>query len=75
MSFPQLIVLLIVGVAAVYVGRTLYDSARDLFSKKSEGCGGCGKCAFAEQIRTRQASASTKPKVIALSEIQTLPKK
>ncbi len=74
MSLPQLITLLIVAIAAVYVGRVLFDSARNLFSAKSQGCGGCGKCAFADKAHT-QKSAAANSNLIALSDIRTLPKK
>ena len=74
MSAQQLITLLIVAVAVVYLGRNLFASARNFFSNKSEGCGGCGKCAFAEKPRP-QTPASARPNIIALTDIRTLPKK
>jgi len=74
MSAQQLITLLIVAIAAVYLGRNLVASARNFFSNKSEGCGGCGKCAFADKPRT-QSPATTRPNIIALTDIRTLPKK
>ena len=74
MSAQQLITLLIVAVAAVYLGRNFLASARSFFSNKSEGCGGCGKCAFADKPRT-QPPAPARPNVIALTDIRTLPKK
>jgi len=74
MSAQQLITLLIVAIAAVYLGRNLVASARNFFSNKSEGCGGCGKCAFADKPRT-QSPPNTRPNMIALTDIRTLPKK
>ncbi len=74
MPAQQLITLLIVAVAALYLGRNLITSARNFFSNKSEGCGGCGKCAFAEKTRT-QSPAAPRPNVIPLGDIRTLPKK
>ncbi|MCW3096727.1 MAG: hypothetical protein JWL77_2345 [Chthonomonadaceae bacterium] len=74
MSAQQLITLIIVAVAAVYLGRNLVASARNFFSNKSEGCPGCGKCAFADKPRT-QMPASTRPNIIPLTDIRTLPKK
>lgn len=74
MSAQQLIALIIVAVAAVYLGRNLVTAARNFFSNKSEGCGGCGKCAFADKART-QSPASTRPNIIPLTDIRTLPKK
>jgi hypothetical protein len=74
MSAQQLITLIIVAIAAIYLGRNLVASARNFFSNKSEGCGGCGKCAFADKSRT-QTPASTRPNIIPLTDIRTLPKK
>jgi hypothetical protein len=75
MSAQQLITLLIVAVAAVYLGRSLFTAARSFFSNKSEGCGsGCGKCAFADKARP-QTSAAVRPNIIPLGDIRTLPKK
>jgi hypothetical protein len=74
MSAQQLITLIIVAAAAVYLGRNLFASARNFFSNKSEGCPGCGKCAFADKPRA-QTPASSRPNLIALSDIRTLPKK
>ena len=73
MSAQPLIALLIVAIAAVYLGRNLVASARNFFSNKSEGCGGCGKCAFAEKPQSKPAAA--RPNIIALTDIRTLPKK
>ncbi len=74
MSAQQIITLVIVAVAAVYLGRNLAASARRFFSNKSEGCGGCGKCAFADKVRT-QTPPAARSNLIALSDIRTLPKK
>ena len=75
MHAQQLITLLIVAAAAVYLGRNLVTSARNFFSNKTEGCGGCGKCAFADKARTQSPPAAARPNLIALSDIRTLPKK
>ena len=74
MSIQQLITLLIVAVAAIYLGRNLVASARNFFSNKSEGCGGCGKCAFADKAPSK-TPASARPNIIALTDIRTLSKK
>ncbi len=74
MSAQQLIALLIVAVAAVYLGRNLVASARSFFSNKSEGCPGCGKCAFADKAPSK-TSASARPNIIPLTDIRSLPKK
>ena len=74
MSIQQLITLLIVAVAAIYLGRNLVASARNFFSNKSEGCPGCGKCAFADKTPSK-TPASTRPNLIPLTDIRTLPKK
>lgn len=74
MSVQQLITLAIVAVAAIYLGRNLIASARRFFSNKTEGCGGCGKCAFADKSPSK-TPASSRPNIIALSDIRTLPKK
>jgi hypothetical protein len=74
MSAQQLITLAIVAVAAIYLGRNLVASARNFFSNKTEGCGGCGKCAFAGKPQNK-APANARPNIIALTDIRTLPKK
>ncbi len=74
MSIPHLIILIIVGLGAIYLGRNLFDTVRNLFSNKSEGCPGCGKCAFADPAR-KQPPPTSRPNIIALTDIRTLPKK
>lgn len=74
MLAQQLITLLIVAVAALYLGRNLIKSARSFFSNKSDGCGGCGKCAFAEKTRS-QLPATLHSHIISLTDIHTLSKK
>ena len=77
MDIQQIITFLIVGVAAVYLGRYLMQSARALFSAKSDGCaGGCGNCAFAPKEGSAGRSDGTsasRSQIIPLTEIRTVP--
>ena len=74
MSAQQIITLLIVAVAAIYLGRNLVASFRNFVSNKSEGCPGCGKCAFADKPPSK-TPVNTRSNLISLSDIRTLPKK
>ncbi|HLK61643.1 MAG TPA: hypothetical protein VKU00_34165 [Chthonomonadaceae bacterium] len=76
MNIQQLIAISIVAMAAVYLGRNLVLSARAFFSKKSSGCPGCGKCAFAPKENRNHRGTETprshreKP-LIRLTQINT----
>ena len=70
MNSQQIIAMLIVSVAAVFLGRNLVASVRSFFSKKQGGCAGCGKCGFAPK-----ESAAQHPGLIPLIDIHSLPKK
>jgi bacterioferritin-associated ferredoxin len=70
MNAQQIITLALVAVAAVYLGRRLVQSVRDLFSPRSGCSSGCGKCGFARELATKSAAASSERRnIIPLSEI------
>ena len=60
-----------VTMAALYLGRYVFDSVRAIVKARS-GCGeGCAKCAFAEQPKKR--GAKTPGSIIPLTDIRSLP--
>ncbi len=83
MDVQRISALIIVAVAAMYLGRSLLTSTRAFLQDKSGCGGGCAKCAFAEGGRdkperkaSRLSAESVKPSnVIAIADIQTLPRK
>jgi hypothetical protein len=60
MDTQQLIALGLVGLASVYLGRGFIASARNFFAQKS-GCGGCGKCSFAQGMNDKGMNDTGKP--------------
>ena len=81
MDIQKLVTLAIVGTALIYLGRQFVASAKAFFASKSGCGGGCSKCAFAEQGNTgkktggKVAGTSAPGNVIALGDIQTLPRR
>jgi len=69
MSGQQIMTALIVLVAAVYLGRNFARSSKAFFSKKGGCASGCGKCAFAQQIKEAQKQGAARRNVIPLSVI------
>ncbi len=71
------ITLIIVGIAALYMGRHFVQAGRAFLDTKS-GCPGCGKCSFAQQGKVRKPRtadvATPQRDVISLSEIRILGK-
>ena len=74
MDTQQIVVLVVVASAAVYLGRNLVMAARGFFRGKGGCSSGCGKCGFAQPTKT-QTHSSPQPNVIALRDIRTLSKK
>ncbi len=71
MNGQQIATALIVLVAAVYLGRNFVRSAQAFFSKKG-GCGsGCGKCAFAQQVKAAQKQSAARRNVIPLAAVSS----
>ena len=73
--WQQIAVYIVVGVAAVYLGRYLYDAVSSVINARN-GCGeGCSKCSYAEQPAKKVDSmGSTTPGgVIRLTDIRTIP--
>lgn len=83
MDVQRLSALLIVAIAATYLGRSLLTSARAFLQDKSGCGGGCAKCAFAEgggnkmgrKANRIPAEAVNPSNVIAIADIRTLPHK
>ena len=69
MNGQQIITYLIVLVAAVYLGRNFVRSSKAFFSKKGGCASGCGKCAFAQQVKQAQKQSAAKRSVIPLTDI------
>jgi hypothetical protein len=58
MSGQQTIVLLLVAVAAAYLGRNLWRAWRNFRDPNKGGCAsGCGKCAYAIEPSERKRKA------------------
>jgi len=77
MDIQQIIALMIVAVAAVYLGRNAWRAWQAFRSGKG-GCeSGCGKCAFAvKELRGRKPSiTSSALNIIPLSESKPASKK
>lgn len=73
--WQQVVVYVCVALAAIYLGRYLYDSVRAIVKARS-GCGdGCSKCAFAAQPPKRAASrgSSAPGAIIPLSDVRAVP--
>src|SRR5205823_15126685 len=73
--WQQVAVTVCVIVAALYLGRYVFDSVRAIVKARS-GCGdGCAKCAFAEQPKKQgpKPAGSTPGSIIPLTDIRTLP--
>lgn len=75
MDIQQIVALMIVAVAFVFLARQLFASVRSILENKSGCGGGCGKCAFANLEKPNQRQRPTRPDVIALGDIRTLPRK
>jgi hypothetical protein len=75
MDVQRIIALAIVGVAAAYLGRCFLISARAFFSSRSGCGGGCAKCAFAQEVKSRSQSTARRSDIIPLMEVRTLPKR
>jgi len=68
-------VIVCVGVAALYLGRYVFDSVRAIVKARS-GCGeGCAKCAFAEKPQKggKISGGSAPGSIIPLTDIRSLP--
>ena len=70
MDGQQMIVMAIVAIAAIYLGRNFVRSAQAFFSKKGGCASGCGKCAFAQQVKQAQKNGAAKRHVIPLTEFR-----
>lgn len=69
MDTQQILALILVGMAAVYLGRQFTRSLRAFLSNKP-GCGsGCGKCGLA--ALSEKHSTSSRLNVIPLSEVRS----
>ena len=74
MNLQQIVALLIVIAAAVFLGRNFIRACRSFFSNKSGCSEGCGKCGFApKENPTAKSAASSRPNLISLKDIRTLP--
>ena len=69
MNGQQMVTALIVLVAAVYLGRNFLRSAKAFFSKKGGCASGCGKCAFAQQVKQAQKDSAARRNVIPLTVV------
>ncbi len=76
MDVQQIIALILVVLAALYVGRYMLRSARDLFSRKG-GCGsGCDRCAFSKDPAVHKSGKQpSRPDIIPLADIRSLPER
>ena len=75
MNIQQILALIIVAVAAVFLTRQLVDAVRSIVQNKAGCGGGCAKCAFAQPDKAIQDTVHSSPKLISLGDIQTLPGK
>ena len=76
MNAQQILALVIVAIAALYLGRNFVRSCRAFFSSKSGCSEGCGKCSFAPKAgKPGQTVSSARPNVIPLTDIRTLPQR
>ena len=74
MDIQQIIAFVIVGVAALYLGRNAVRAWKAFRSGK--GCSsGCGKCAFAvkETVARKPSATSSSLNIIPLTEIKSTP--
>ena len=67
MNGQQMVAVLIVLVATLYLGRNFLRSAKAFFSKKGGCASGCGKCAFAQQVKQAQKEGAARRNVIPLT--------
>jgi len=73
--WQQITVYIFVAVAAIYLGRYLFNSVRSVIQARS-GCGdGCDKCAFSGESKVAKSAtpASAPGKIIPLTDIRVLP--
>ena len=71
MNGQQIITALIVLVAAIYLGRNFARATQAFFSKKGGCASGCGKCAFAQQVKEAQKRSAARRNVIPLADISS----
>lgn len=71
MNGQQIVTYLIVLVAAAYLGRNFVRATKAFFSKKGGCASGCGKCAFAQQVKQAQKQSAAKRNVIPLTDISS----
>ena len=71
MNGQQIITYFIVFVAAAYLSRNFARSTKAFFSKKGGCASGCGKCAFAQQVKEAQKQGAAKRNIIPLTDISS----